>query len=563
MTDDVGEGETARPSADSSRPQLGPRITVDEPIDERGAWIIADEGVPRARVSAPVAEAARRFTGARTVTQIAEDLGPPWTSSDVDTIVQRLATAGMLTGTTRRRTERGSGRLRFRPPLTVQLSVGDPRALFAALRPATRILIGRAGAVGGPGIVAAGMIVAIVGADDIARVLRQPVPLPAVFVLGAAIVLTTLVHEIGHGAALSRFGGVPRRIGAMLFYLAPAFFCDVTDGWRLGRRGQRVAVALAGPAVHLVCAAAAMLVSRWVSAPTAHVVLVLYALSCVVIAVLNLLPFVQLDGYLALMSALDRPHLRREAMREASEVLGGVLLGTRRDDTGRTATGGHAMFVAYGVGCRVFPVLLVGYMLYRSAGTVAGLGTVPAAAYLLTLALVLVVAGTGVARGVRAAAVRSPEPRRIVGTTVVGAALAVIVLFLIPIHPMIQLGYASSAGGTVRLVASSADQLPRPGTPIVLESNGIVLRSTVGTGTVGGGEPERETVDLAALVPLTQSTLTTPVSTVSLVDVEPGAGGLPEYGRAEYADAGSPTIGGWLWRVFLIRPLSALGSGWS
>ncbi|MEV8250408.1 daptide biosynthesis intramembrane metalloprotease [Microbacterium sp. NPDC076768] len=540
------------------RPELAPLVSVDAPLVADGAWIIAHDGVPKARISEPVAAVAQYFTGEWTTTQIARHLGSPWEQGDVDAVAHSLRSAGMLVSAQGKRSRERPRRWRFHPPLTVQFSLGNPGALFAALRPLSRIVMGAPGMVVGIVVVLAGVVAAVVGAGDIVRVLQQPIALSVLLGLGVAIILTTVVHEVGHGAALSRFGGSPRRLGAMLFYLAPAFFCDVTDGWRLGRRGQRVAVALAGPAVHLFCAAVSMVVSRFVTEPLLHSGLVLYAIACLCIAVLNLLPFVQLDGYLALMSALDRPHLRRHAMRAASHTFGRLLLGTRNGEPAANRDSAPSVWlVIYGVGCRLFPVVLVGFVLLRYSLTMAGLGVVPAAAYLLTLALVVGVVGVSLVRGVRAVVARKPKPWRTAVTMTTAAVLGVLFLS-IPIQPMNEVGFVRDSE-EVRLVASTADELPTAGVGVVLESNGILLRSPLGEATAGSEEPQREVVDVAALVPLNDSALEATASTSTLVDMQTTQL-LPRYGRATFADTRAQTIGAWVWQTFVIRPFSAFRS---
>src|SRR5438876_744549 len=62
-----------------------------------------------------------------------------------------------------------------------------------------------------------------------------------------------LFHELGHAAALRYGGGTPRSIGAGLYILYPAFFTDVTDGYRLGR-WARVRTDLGGVYFHLIFA---------------------------------------------------------------------------------------------------------------------------------------------------------------------------------------------------------------------------------------------------------------------------------------------------------------------
>src|SRR5215217_417058 len=53
-----------------------------------------------------------------------------------------------------------------------------------------------------------------------------------------SMVVATAFHEIGHASAC-RFGGArPGVMGAGLYLIWPAFYCDVTDAYRLGRLGR-------------------------------------------------------------------------------------------------------------------------------------------------------------------------------------------------------------------------------------------------------------------------------------------------------------------------------------
>jgi len=100
------------------------------------------------------------------------------------------------------------------------------------------------------------------------------------------------IHEFGHAAALRYGGGTPRSIGAGLYILYPAFFTDVTDGYRLGR-WARVRTDLGGVYFHLIFASAlvaAYAVSRQPLLPFAVLLIQMEV-------VRQLLPFVRLDGY--------------------------------------------------------------------------------------------------------------------------------------------------------------------------------------------------------------------------------------------------------------------------
>ena len=116
----------------------------------------------------------------------------------------------------------------------------------------------------------------------------------------------------------------------MIFYLTPAFFVDVTDGWRLPDRRQRVAIALAGPAVHAAVAAVALLVALALPDTEVRQTLVLLALDCAAIVLVNLIPFVRFDGYIALMSALDEPNLRARTIRDGANSLTRFLFGGQK-----------------------------------------------------------------------------------------------------------------------------------------------------------------------------------------------------------------------------------------
>ncbi|MEW2315767.1 M50 family metallopeptidase [Streptomyces bauhiniae] len=67
------------------------------------------------------------------------------------------------------------------------------------------------------------------------RVLEQPVWMLAVFLL---TVLSLLFHEFGHASACRYSGAVPGKIGFGIYLIWPALYTDVTDVYRIGRRGR-------------------------------------------------------------------------------------------------------------------------------------------------------------------------------------------------------------------------------------------------------------------------------------------------------------------------------------
>jgi putative peptide zinc metalloprotease protein len=74
------------------------------------------------------------------------------------------------------------------------------------------------------------------GLGPAVRVLLEH-PLLMLLVFGL-LIASTIFHELGHAAACRYGGARPGAIGAGLYYVWPAFFTDVTDAYRLDRRGR-------------------------------------------------------------------------------------------------------------------------------------------------------------------------------------------------------------------------------------------------------------------------------------------------------------------------------------
>ena len=72
-------------------------------------------------------------------------------------------------------------------------------------------------------------------AGGLRTVLYEPAWLLAVLV---SIVVATAFHEIGHASACRYCGARPGEMGVGVYLIWPAFYCDVTEAYRLDRRGR-------------------------------------------------------------------------------------------------------------------------------------------------------------------------------------------------------------------------------------------------------------------------------------------------------------------------------------
>jgi putative peptide zinc metalloprotease protein len=120
----------------------------------------------------------------------------------------------------------------------------------------------------------------------------------------AVTLLSAGFHEFGHAAAASRAGAAPGAMGAGLYLVWPAFYTDVTDSYRLGRRG-RLLTDLGGLYFNAIVAVAIVGV-WWVSGFDA---LLLVVATQLIMMVRQLLPIVRFDGYHVLADTTGVPDL--------------------------------------------------------------------------------------------------------------------------------------------------------------------------------------------------------------------------------------------------------------
>ena len=319
---------------------------------------------------------AGRVAGTRESDLVAALAGEGWSAPAVGTGLRALVDSGVarpLDSITARRALHRSPRVQLRrAPFSVRLTVANPEALCRRLAPLAVLLRGRTA-----------LALAVLGVlIQIGEWLGAPASLPASTNLHAvpailvALLATCVLHELAHGIVLTRAGGRPRRMGFMLLYLVmPAFFCDVSDSFRLRRRDQ-VDVALAGVVLQAQLGALTtplMLARSTVAAMTRG-----YVQMNLLLMAANLLPFVALDGYFALRAAVGAPNLRSMAIAAWRRTASRWLHGQWRREAGAPPR----WLVAFGCGAAVMPVVVTAVSLRSLA---ALLGAAPALQHLVVL----------------------------------------------------------------------------------------------------------------------------------------------------------------------------------
>jgi len=111
-------------------------------------------------------------------------------------------------------------------------------------------------------------------------------------------------HEFGHAAAARYGGATPGVMGIGLYLVWPAFYTDVTDSYRLGRRG-RLRTDLGGLYFNAIVAVAITAVWLWLS----YDALLLVVATQIIQMLRQLAPLVRFDGYHVLADLTGVPDL--------------------------------------------------------------------------------------------------------------------------------------------------------------------------------------------------------------------------------------------------------------
>jgi putative peptide zinc metalloprotease protein len=106
-------------------------------------------------------------------------------------------------------------------------------------------------------------------------------------------------HESAHGCTVKHYGGRVHRMGFLLMYFLPCFFCDSTEVYIYGYKWARIYTAAAGIWSELVfCSFVSVL--WWATSPGMWIHDLAYLLILITgigVVVLNVNPLVKLDGY--------------------------------------------------------------------------------------------------------------------------------------------------------------------------------------------------------------------------------------------------------------------------
>ncbi len=151
---------------------------------------------------------------------------------------------------------------------------------------------------------------------------------PNLIYLWAAMVVTKIIHEFGHGLSCKYFGGECHEIGVMFLVFSPTLYCEVSDSWMLTNKWKRIAIGGAGMYIEMLISAMAIFV-WWFTQPGLlhHLCLNVFFITSVTTVIFNANPLMRFDGYYMLSDLLEIPNLRPKADRMLRETFAWYCLG--------------------------------------------------------------------------------------------------------------------------------------------------------------------------------------------------------------------------------------------
>lgn len=132
------------------------------------------------------------------------------------------------------------------------------------------------------------------------------------FVICLFTVLT--LHELAHSVVLKKYGGHVPEIGFCWIYLLPSFYSDLTDIHKLENKYQKTLVMLAGPLLQLLIGSFTFILwSRSISHSFISDLLYIFTFASFSSLLINMNPFLKLDGYYILEFWTGIDNLRAKA----------------------------------------------------------------------------------------------------------------------------------------------------------------------------------------------------------------------------------------------------------
>jgi putative peptide zinc metalloprotease protein len=199
----------------------------------------------------------------------------------------------------------------FKNPLSLRIPLFDPEPFLKKLTPFANFMFSRIMGLAWLLLMLTAVIVALMFWDDLkAPRIENILSAQNIAILGISYIFIKLLHEIGHGLAVKKYGGEVREIGIMMLVFFPVPYVDASQAAFFSSKYQRIIVSAAGVIVELTVAAIALLI--WTLAEGGMISAIAYNLFLIggISTVLfNGNPLLRFDGYFVFADFIESPNL--------------------------------------------------------------------------------------------------------------------------------------------------------------------------------------------------------------------------------------------------------------
>lgn len=201
-------------------------------------------------------------------------------------------------------------------PMSLKLPLLNPDRFLTALIPYVRWCFGPLGAALWLAVMLPALVLAAQHWSELTHNLSDRVLSSSnLLVMLAVYPVVKLLHELGHGFAVKRWGGAVRELGLMFLIFAPVPYVEASSSATFPSKYRRALVAAAGMLVEMFLAALALY--AWLYAQpgllraVAFNVMVIGGVSTVVV---NGNPLLRYDGYYILSDLIEMPNLAQRGV---------------------------------------------------------------------------------------------------------------------------------------------------------------------------------------------------------------------------------------------------------
>ncbi|MCP4213368.1 MAG: M50 family metallopeptidase, partial [bacterium] len=210
----------------------------------------------------------------------------------------------------------------------VKFNFGNPDKLLTALYRPFKFIFNKYFVIATTLLALYGIGILLFNISTTANLFWEQVSNGEVLILFIPLFFVFILHEFSHGLTTKHYGGEIREMGFMLFYLRPAFYVDITDSYKFKKR-ERIAVYFAGLYFQLVLNGLILLGLQLAGFPLHKTGRLLWGFAAfnMLMIVMNLLPFIKLDGYWILTVILGIDNLRTKSFNACKRFVFETLLG--------------------------------------------------------------------------------------------------------------------------------------------------------------------------------------------------------------------------------------------